>query len=646
MKYNKTKVVINLKKIIAILLSAAVIAGVWFIPSSAAVSLDEEDITQYPVIIVPGFSSSQLCQGEDPDNIVWYLNYDEIIDLVLDRIVELGAGLGALTLGNAEILAATLGREMSGIFEKLRCDKQGNSVYDISPCVFDPAITNKKYIDENLDGMYQHEPESADYLQEYIGTDKIFSLQVDFRMGAEYCAGQLDKYITAVKEYTKSEKVNLYGTSHGGQVAATYLNLYGNKGDVDNAVMTIPAIGGAGIAYDLMNQSVSLDEEGLMRYIQRGMMWEDDYDWLLKAVNLGFVDKILNALIPHVFDAIGYWGSFWDFLPVDKYEQIKSKYLDPDESSQLIAQSDRFHYEILPSMNEKLQALVDGGMNISIIAGTGSEVVSGWNEHSDYIIPTKCSTGAVTAPFGERFPNGYVQKNPCGGKNKISPDFTVDASTAYLPDNTWFVDGLAHGMTCKDDYTLTLLKALLLTDEIESVYSDPDYPQFMYSTNSSETVHLRFKDCAYGEINGDTSSLIIKNCCKTYNVSLSAIVCGGIDLKFKVDPNIKIAPGESIELAFTGDIPEVSGQMCTFTVYYTTDSAIPLSYKTQNFTINNGEKLESSEGFVDAFEKTPFDKILFSFVKDGLKQLGIYDLLSMLYNIIYYWISTAFIGCA
>ncbi len=634
-----------MKKLLAFLLSVCVVAGICLMPASSAVSPGDDDITQYPVIIVPGFSSSQLREGSDPDNTVWYLNYDEIIELVLDRIAELGVGLGAMTFDNAKLLAKTVGREMSGIFEILRCDRQGNSVYDIVPCVFDPEITNKAYLDEYCDGLYQHEPESADYLADFISTDMIFSFQVDFRMGAEYCANQLDKYITAVKEYTKKEKVNLYGVSHGGQVTATYLNLFGYKGDVDNAVMTIPAIGGAGIAYDLMNQSVSLDEEGLMRYIQRGMMWEDDYDWLLKAVNLGFVDDILNALIPNVFNAIGYWGCFWDFLPIDKYEEIKAKCLDSTESSQLIAQSDRFHYEILASMNEKLQALVDGGMNISIIAGTGSKVVSGWGEHSDYIIPTKCSTGATTAPFGERFADGYVQKKPCDGKNKISPDFTIDASTAYLPDNTWFVDGLGHGMTCKDDYTLTLLETLLLTDKIDSVYSSPDYPQFMYSTNASETVHLSFKDCAYGEINGTAESLVVKNLCKTYNVSLCAIVCGGIELEFKVDPNLKIAPGESVELEFAGEIPKVSGKMCTFTVYYTTDSTIPLSYRTQNFTINNGEKVESTGTLTDAFEKTPFDKIIvFDFVKDALKHFGAYDFLAMFFNIIFYWISTAFAG--
>ncbi len=632
-----------MKKLIAILLSIAVLVGVCVAPTSAAVSVGDDDITDLPVIIVPGFSSSILCEGGDEDNQVWYFNYDEIIDLVLSRIVELGVGLGALTFGNAQILAKTLGRELSGIFEKLRCNPDGTSVYDIDTSVFAPEITNKTYLEEHYSGMHQHEPETANNIIDYISEDNVFSFQVDFRMGAEYCATKLDEYIQLVKDYTGKDKVNLFGVSHGGQVTATYLNLFGEKNDVKNAVMTVPAIGGAGIAYDLMNQSVSLDEEGLMRFIERGMMWEDDYNWLLKAVNLGFVDDVLNETIPYVIDAIGYWGSFWDFLPIDKYEEVKAKLLDSEKSAKLIEQSDRFHYEIFPQMGEKLQALVDGGMNISIIAGTGSKVVSGWNEQSDYIIPTKCSTGATVAPYGERFSDGYVQKNDCDGKNKISPDYTIDASTAYLPDNTWFVEGLGHGMTYKDDYTRTLFETLLLTDRIDDVYSDPDYPQFMYSTNPSETVYLKFKDCAHGEINGDTSSLVIKNCCETYNVSISAIVCGGIELDFKVDPNQKLAPGESIEIEFNGDIPAVSGKMCTFTVYYTTDGKLPMSYRTQNFTIKNGENVTGDGSLVGAFEDTPFEEQAPDYVENILKRLGVYDLVKMFYNIIYYWLSAAFI---
>ena len=57
-------------------------------------------------------------------------------------------------------------------------------------------------------------------------------------MSAIVCAQQLDEYIQSVKEYTGKDRVNLIPVSHGGQVSATYLALYGQKNDVDTAVLS------------------------------------------------------------------------------------------------------------------------------------------------------------------------------------------------------------------------------------------------------------------------------------------------------------------------------------------------------------------------------------------------------------------------
>ena len=59
----------------------------------------------------------------------------------------------------------------------------------------------------------------------------------------------------------------------------------------------------------------------------------------------------------------------------------------------------------------------------------------------------------------------------------------IDASYCYLPDNTWFVDGLYHGMTFNEDYTRELAIRLLLTDELTDVFTDPAFPQFRASAN-------------------------------------------------------------------------------------------------------------------------------------------------------------------
>ncbi|MBR5262662.1 MAG: hypothetical protein IKV49_02455, partial [Clostridia bacterium] len=518
------------------------------------------------------------------------------------------------------------------------CNPDGTSVYELHQDYTDALHKNNAYLIENrTDTMYRQEVEISEEIAQYIGHENIYNFSSDFRMGAESCAGELDAFIQSVKEHSGKDKVNIFSLSHGGQVTATYLALYGYKGDVDNAVMTVPAIGGAGIAYDALMACVEFDEECLLRFVENGTMTEENYNWFVKAQPLGFVDTLLNTLFPKIFPTIGYWGSLWDFITVDKYEHAKETLLDSEESAGLIEISDRYHYEILPSIPEKLAECIDNGMNISIIAGTGNVVVTGMQENSDGIITTAAATGATCAPFGQRFADGYEQINPCNGKDKVSPAMDVDASTAYLPDNTWFVDGLFHGMTYKDNYTRTLMFNLLLTDNITDVYSDPAYPQFKYSTNASHTVHASFKGCDEGFVTGGADTLVVMNTSANSTVRIAAIECDVIDLDFELNPFIDIAPGESIEIPFKGEIPAVSGTVANVTVYYAMDTVTPVGYRTQGFRIDNGESAEKQDGFVSIEPTTPFDGVVDNNLNVILKTFGFREMFSMIFNIIYYW---------
>lgn len=637
-----------MKKFIAVLLSIVIVITSC-IAVSASGTLDKDDInTEYPLIIVAGYSASSLYYGESPETgeIVWGLNMDDVLNRVLENIVELGVGLGAMTAGNAEIIAETLAGEMNELFEKMRCNPDGTSVYELKRVVATADETNNANLKERYpNGNHRHEQEMAVEFTEYIGDENIYNFTCDFRMGVESCANQLDELVQDVKKHSGKEKVNILAVSHGGQVTATYLTLFGWKNDVDTAVLTVPAIGGAGIAYDAMTAQVDFDEECLLRFIEHGMRWEEDYDWLVKAHQLGFIDDIFNALVPKIFPSLGYWGSLWDFIPLDKYEDTKKMLLDAEESAPLIEKSDRFHYEIYPKISEKLQECIDNGMNISIIAGTGNRIVTGLNENSDAIITTASSTGATVAPYGERFADGYVQINDCGGKNKVSPDMTIDASTAYLPDNTWFVNGLFHGMTYWDNYSRSLMMTLLFTDNITDVYSDPEYPQFRDTSNPSSAVYAQFKNCEPGEINGGTDTLVVTNCCWENDVRLAAIYCDGVELGFEaVNPLETLAPGESTELKIIkGEIPAVSAKSVSITVYYTMQTVTPVGYRTQYFTIENGEAVDETEGFVSAQAKTPFDFLLAEPVDALLRTLGLKEFFSMTFTIVYYWINMLFV---
>lgn len=598
------------------------------------------DLTEYPVIIVPGYSSTNLYYGDslETGEAVWGLDFDHVLDRVLARIAELGIGLGLFAFDNADYITDVVAEEMIVLFEKLRCNPDGTSAYELHQDYTEAEDKNNAVLMERFDSdIYRQEVEISEEMAEYIGHENIYNFSCDFRMGAENCAGLLDEFVQSVKEHSGKDKVNLFAVSHGGQVTATYLALYGYKGDVDNAVLTIPAIGGAGIAYDAMMACVEFDEECLVRFVENGTMTEENYNWLVKANQLGFVDTLLNALFPKIMPTIGYWGSLWDFIPVDKYEKAKATLLDSEESARLIAISDRFHYEILPSMPEKFAECIENGMNISILAGVGNRVVTGMLENSDAIITTAASTGATCAPYGQRFADGYKQINPCGGKDKVSPSMEIDASTAYLPDNTWFVDGLFHGMTYKDNYTRVLMMTLLLTDEITSVYSNPEFPQFHYSTNASHTVHASFDGCRDGFIEGTPEKIVVMNTCANSTVSVVAVECDGMDLKFDVNPLVTLAPGETMEIPFAGEIPTVSGTTASVTVYYAMDTVTPIGYRTQTFKIDNGESVESQEGFADLEPTTPFDSVINNNISAILRTFGLKEFAAMIYNIVYYW---------
>ena len=629
-----------MKKIISILLCAVLVFSTCAFAVSASSNV-KGDITEYPVIIVPGYSSTNLYYGDslETGESVWGLDFDHVLNRVLARIAELGIGLGIFAWGNADYITDVLAEEMTALFEKLRCNPDGTSAYELHLDYTEAKDKNSAYLIENVpDGKYQQETEIAAEIAEYIGYENIYNFASDFRMGSEFCAGQLDDFIQSVKKHSGKDKVNLFAVSHGGQVTATYLTLYGYKNDVDNAVLTVPAIGGAGIAYDAMTANIEFDEECLLRFIENGTMTEENYNWLVKAQQLGFLDTLLNTLFPKLIPTLGYWGSLWDFIQPDKYESAKEQLLDKEESARLIKISDRFHYEIYPSMPEKLQKCIDNGMNISILAGTGTRVVTGMPLNSDGIISTPASTGATCAPVYERFADGYVQKNPCGGKDKVSPAMDIDASTAYLPDNTWFVDGLFHGMTNKDIYSRNLMLTLLLTDRITDVYSDKNYPQFKYSTNASHTVHATFDGCNEGILTSDAKNLVITNTSANSKVRIAAVMCDKLDLEFKVNPHITLKPGEKVEIPFTGDIPTVSNMAVGVTVCYVMDTVTPVGYRTQTFKLANGNPVAEKEGYVSIEAGTGLDTILPDAVKNLLRKLGVWELCTMCYTIWSYWV--------
>lgn len=627
-----------MKKTLAVILSI-IIALTLSVQSFAAV-IDREEF--YPIIIVPGYSASGLyMQNEDGTKThVWGIDTELILKRVLARSIDLAKGVKELTKGNAQLIADTVGPEFAQMFEHMRCNPDGTSVYDIHTYTSTAADSNNTYLLENEDGKYMYEQEIMAMFGSYIGedwNDYIFNFSTDFRMNVEKCAANLDRYIDSVLEYTGAEKVNIYCVSHGGQVGATFLNLYGEKkaDKINNVLLTIPAIGGSTIAYAFYTGDIKFDEENLLYFIENGMMFENDYHWLMSNENLNFIDEVLCCMLPYIKNVMGYWGSMLDFVPANDYESIRSTCFNSEESAPLLEKSDRFHREIYPSMAQRLQACVDAGINVYIIAGMGNKDIVGRGEAGDAIISASSSTGAACAPFGKRFANGYeTLKTVCSDKshNHLSPSMEVDASTCYLPEYTWFVDGFYHGMTVKSDYNTELITRLMFTDDRIDIYTYKEFPQFHADTNRCQAVFAHFNQSVEGYVSQADNTLVVENCSKKYPLRLISVSCGGMKLDFDNSFLKEIPVGGKIEIPFKGEIPCASGVKTEVTVNYVQVGAVtPIGSRTFDFTVMNGEKV-SFDSENPIVESNSLQDSLLVFILKFIPQPGMQKLITMVYN--------------
>jgi len=334
-----------MKKILAVLLAVLMMLSVCSTGVWAAV--EEDKLTEYPVIMVPGYSSSELYRLDENGEVVhvWGDAFGQAMPEVEANLGGIIADAGTFLLaGDVEPIAKRLGEGFQRIFGDMKTNADGSSYYDVKnyintaeECCY--ANLQEKY----PEGRHQAENEMMTDVFGHVGAENCFVFTCDFRMGAVECAEKLRAFIDDVIEYTGKDKVNILAVSHGGQVSGTYLTLYGHEGKVNNAVLTVPALGGAGIAYDAFNApkaGFNFGDVALLVFIEHGMMLEEDIHYLVEAGWLGFLDDLAAALVPYVMPVMGTWGSMWDFIPLEYYEDMKSELLDETENAAVIEKSD------------------------------------------------------------------------------------------------------------------------------------------------------------------------------------------------------------------------------------------------------------------------------------------------------------------
>ncbi len=640
-----------MKKILSFLLCAVMIFALGAV-AFAADDSSAENLSDYPVIIVPGFTASTFYCIDENGNQKPVWGTDPLGQITSNSSKERALAIAkeaakfAVT-GDADGLAKVLNDGFKRIFAEFSCTPDGQPVCPAYNYVNTAEETNFKNLREAYpDGTYQSEAAVAEIIAEKIGYENIFLFTDDFRLGAVELAQQLRDYIDEVLEYynkdraekDKADKVNIYAISHGGQVTATYLTLYGNEGKVNNAALLNPALAGATIAYDTFGGGKEFAAKVVVDFIEHGLGIEEELDIILEAFDFDFIAELYEELVEECLDHIRYWGSFWDFIPMSVYEEYKAIHLDPVKSAKLIEQSDFVHYEIMSRdgdyyYGKGFEEAEKTGTKVYIIAGYDIQGVTGMKESSDAVIPVSSSTGATVAEFGKRFADGYTQKVDTEFY-QVSPSMTLDASTAYTPERTWFIEKGYHGMALGDEYAKNLLLKLVLSEEAVDVHSleKEGFYQFHTTTNGAHIIFAEFDKSDEGYLSSQDTSLVITNISEDAIVTVSAIGVKGADFGFEFFPFI-LKPGQSKSVKISDSVPAVSHKNIEIDVTYLTDKITPLGERTFDFTILNGEKVsyDSNNALVDADYP---DYLTGTFADKVAGKLGVQKVTSYAFNII------------
>lgn len=602
---------------------------------------------QTPVILVPGFLQPYMyIEGENgaEDDYLWLMKREKIFDRIIDDMPNFLYSIFRLFFGDVEYFGETLGGGAYAIAEKMRCNPDGSSIYPVVHYKNDPAESNAA----NLKKIVDKEGERKNFLFEdfvdyavangYSSLENIFVFEYDSRFDSITLAEELRQFIKDVKQYTGSDKVNLFTISYGGLISATYLYYYMDEKDIDKAVLNVPPLEGTDFPDRLFRQNVDLPLSTLVDFVESVLGTGSELAEFFESSDGNFLNETMNAASGGMLDVVRNWSSIYTLTSPEIYTEMKKDFLDPVANEKIIKNNDIIHYEIMPSMKNTFKKSAEKGIDVSIIACTGSKICLGGDLNGDILVPTYSATGAIVTKVGERFADGYTGvKTSCSNPkhNHISPSMEIDASSAFLPEKTWFIEDSYHAMFELEDYALSLSAKLVFTDELKDVHSSNAYPQFEYSDNPHQGVHAKFNNSLSGYVSSADTALTVRNVYDRSAIKIVSVAANGIDIEFDISGSGILLPDNKIDIPFSGNIPEVGATAAEITVnYIKVGTSSGLCSKTFEIMINNGPAPKYSNKTVDNSRETMLKAFLKDEVFEFFKKLTLSEEIECIFDTI------------
>ena len=308
-------------------------------------------------------------------------------------------------------------------------------------------------------------PVMARQIAAQIGSKNVYAYNYDWRRDICESADGLRQLIVSVKKKTHSKKVTVVALSLGGAVVSAYMDKYKSYKDVKRYVIVNPAYMGVDVARAFkMDLSFNGNEViSYLKHMEQAYQAGEKSSTFRAVTAIGDVriKKGLNKLNKDVFKNtsmrnkfflevvkpwIGNIPTFYELIPYSQFDSCvntlsKIGYLD--KNSGLYKKIVRYH-KVQGRFKKNLKAVKKSGAEIAIIANYGTRglpFTSKKMNHTDLLIDTKyASVGATVAKYGKK-----LKGKKAKGKY-VSPDKVINAKTCALPNNTWFIKGIIHGL--------------------------------------------------------------------------------------------------------------------------------------------------------------------------------------------------------
>ncbi|MBQ5592468.1 MAG: hypothetical protein IIU80_05935 [Clostridia bacterium] len=480
------------KKILAVILCVVMAFSVM---TAAFTVSAKEEVT--PVVFVPGIGQSQTYKYDDEGNVVadWnllHINTDFASFSIFDwiNLVKFVAEfITSICVQKDVIPQSSITNVLEIFFSDHLSDENGNPINNVVTPLHKYPVS--EYDEEAREIFDDRIP--CQFLLDEIGEENVYCYNYPVFSNADANAVGLNDFIeNVVLKQTGAKKVILVPMSMGASVVNNYLNQYPDAGRVAKVISIVGAWDGSDVFGDLMLADFD-DNAPAMVYtnLLGSLGFVDPYVGsiiniaariLPKQELRNILDDIVDSLVKTLFLTN---TSFLSLCPSGRYDEFAEKYLQGDDMAEVREQTARYA-EAQKNLKERLEYQ-------QVTYGTEFYFISGYNlafgdedygffkffetfdtTNSDEIIQiSSTAPGTSYVPAGQSFSDEYIA-DPA---HNVSPDGSIDASTCYFEDTSWYFEGQKHELT--DNNTALSLAFEIALGNIHSVEDCEDtYPQF------------------------------------------------------------------------------------------------------------------------------------------------------------------------